>query len=115
MSCWRKATCNNLRILVRRWKLRCAVCYGKHQLEDPAAVNGIASTTTQPPPNEHFGRVNLWWPPSVPYNKYEQLCIAARRCELDLYGDRYTFNNFTSESCHRDTKSLVDIPKRFAR
>ncbi|KAI8627243.1 heterokaryon incompatibility protein-domain-containing protein [Xylariaceae sp. FL1651] len=72
MSRWHRPSCNEPSIYIKQDYPYCRTCSSSCTSKDLASSLLSANVFGFLPPNEPSGRLNLWWPPSVPYTRLEK-------------------------------------------
>ncbi|OCK78244.1 hypothetical protein K432DRAFT_444772 [Lepidopterella palustris CBS 459.81] len=72
MSRWHKSSCKQPDVFVQGKTPHCRACDAHCRWQELISTQGTASSISRLPPNEPCGRLNLWWPRSVPYAKSER-------------------------------------------
>jgi hypothetical protein len=80
MSRWHHATCKTPQVFVNENLPLCEACGASPNLAELSAQNLETSRPWSVPPDEPFGKLNLYWPSMVPYRRDGN---ASRSSDLD--------------------------------
>lgn len=81
MSRWHDSSCHDPVVAIERGdeaavgRPRCQTCQAAPDLEQISLRLAGMAPIAPPPADEPRGRMNLWWPPSVPYTKVDGISI----------------------------------------
>lgn len=69
MSRWHDKSCLQPQIEVEDGTPKCLACHQRPHLDELAAAGAATNISPPIPPDKPLGELNLWWPPSVPYER----------------------------------------------